>query len=217
MNRLDELPFPEKKPERLLTRTELIELLRGIKAVLNDMEYVTVPVFKSVASGMISAFARGRGMPHSMADDIAERTRAFARRSKHADAVWFSNWMKKADKARLDKKRTPLNKEENMLDLIFPRIALPMEDFGYCLVSEKGSEIALVTLGSFFHVVEDVDHLEKLGLTVLDAAAEIRRSKTINTSQNTPIPDDYEQTATEDFEGKIIADAWLDRTDDENE
>ena len=118
-------------------------------------------------------------MAPSITDDIAERVRAFAHRSKSSEAVWFSNWMKKADKAGSEKKRTKGENEEGLLDLIFPRLALPMEDFGYCLVSEKGSEIALVTLGSFFHVVEDVDHLEKLGLTVLEAAAEMTPTGTV--------------------------------------
>ena len=160
MDRLDEFSFPEKKSQHLLTRTDLVELFRAIKGLLDDMEYVTVPVFKSVTSGMISAFARGRGMPLSITDDITERVRAFAGRSRTLEAVWFSNWMKKADKARSEKKRTKGEKEEGLLDLIFPSLALPMEDFGYCLVSENGSEIALVTRGSCFHVVEDVDHLE---------------------------------------------------------
>jgi len=216
MNRIDESSFSEKKAGRVLTRTDLIELLRAIKGLLDDMEYVTVPVFKSVTSGMISAFARGRGMPLSITDDITERVRAFAGRSRTLEAVWFSNWMKKADKAGSEKNRTKGEKEEELLDSIFPRLALPMEDFGYCLVSEKGSEIALVTLGSFFHVVEDVGHLEKLGLTVLEAAAEIRRSKTVTPTQNTPIPDDYEDTATDDWERKIAANAWLKTPDDEN-
>ena len=215
MNRLDEFSFPEKKPQHLLTRTDLIELLRAIKGLLDDMEYVTVPVFKSVTSSMISAFARGRGIAPSITDDIAERVRAFAYRSKSSEAVWFSNWMKKADKVRSEKKRTKGKEDEGLLDLIFPRLALPMEDFGYCLVSEKGSEIALVTLGGFFYVVGDVDHLEKLGLTVLEAAAEIRRSKTITTTQNTPIPDDYSETATDDWQDQIVADAWLKPPGDE--
>ena len=57
-------------------------------------------------------------------------------------------------------------------------------------------------------MVGDVDHFEKLGLTVLEAAAEIRR-KTITTTQNTPIPDDYSETATDDWQDQIVADAWL--------
>ena len=215
MDRLDESSFPEKKPQHLLTRTDLVELLRAIKGLLDDMEYVTVPVFKSVTSRMISAFALGRGMAPPITDDIAERVRAFAHRSKSSEAVWFSNWMKKADKARSEKKRTKGKIEEDLLDLIFPRLALPMEDFGYCLVSEKGSEIALVTLGGFFWVAGDVDHLEKLGLTVLEVAAEIRRSKTITTTQNTPIPDDYSETATDDWQDQIVADAWLKPPGDE--
>ena len=78
MNRIDESSSPEKKAGRVLTRTDLIELLRAIKGLLDDMEYVTVPVFKSVTSRMISAFARGRGMATSTTDDIAERVRAFS-------------------------------------------------------------------------------------------------------------------------------------------
>jgi len=215
MNRLDEFPFPEKKDGRVLTRTDLIELLRAIKGLLDDMEYVTVPVFKSVTSGMISAFARGRGIPSSITDDIADRIRTFSSRSRSPEAVWFSDWMKKTDKARSEKKQRPRKNENDLLDLIFPRLAIPMEDFGHCLVSENGSEIALVTLGGFFYVVGDVDHLEKLGLTVLEAAAEIRRSKTITTTQNTSIPDDYSETATDDWQDQIDADAWLKPPGDE--
>lgn len=189
-----------------ITRTDLLYLLRVIKSLLEDLEYVTVPVWKTVTSNVIAAFVRGRGLPHSAIQAIADRMQAFSIRSRTPEAIWWADWKSKSLKMRSESRRKVRKPSQDILDFLFPKMAVPIDDFGYCMV-DQGTECVLVTLGGFVHVVSDVDQLEKLGLEVLNAAAEIKTSRIVNTTDLVGEQDGI--YAVEDWTDQIAADAWL--------
>jgi hypothetical protein len=190
-----------------LTRTDLLELLRLIRDLLEDLEYVTVPVWKAVTSKMIAAFVRGRGMPPSYIQVVEERLQAFSTRSRTPEATWWADWKFKSGHVLSESHRKKRKPSQDFLEFLFPRLAVPIDDFGFVMVDGRGGECALVTLSGFVHVVASYSHLEKLGLEILNAAAEICRSRIVNTTDF--IDEEYELTAVDDWTDQLAADAWL--------
>ena len=88
---------PNIKPG--FSRTEKSALIKEIHDMLCNFDYVSVNIFKESTERVAAAFLRGRGLPVDPFGELLSQLIQFARRSKSAEAAWFSAWVKKVHQA----------------------------------------------------------------------------------------------------------------------
>ena len=198
------------------TRPDKIALISEIQHMMEHLDYVSVAVFKEATSHVTAAFLRGRRIPTTdpAYDEIAPQLIRFARISKSSEGRWFNEWVKRVQNARPERVASREGILTQIVKHILPRITVELGDFGYASASEMGQEIQVTDLTGCFHVFEDEDQLRAFGLQVMEAASEIERSRSI--VEPTGVEAGYEAIVVADWENAIIADAWLNRRDNQD-
>ena len=201
------------------SRTEKSALIKEIHDMLCNFDYVSVNIFKESTERVAAAFLRGRGSPVDPFAELLSQLIQFARRSKSAEAAWFSAWVKKVHQA--DSERL-LTRErgghlEDLAKQIFKKLTIEIDGFGYVSASDLGPEVYLGSLAGFYHIFSDSDSLRSFALGLIDAATEIASSREVIEAK--ALPEDYAETVLADWRDQIVADAWLypDKGEDESE
>lgn len=218
MKKTDKSPAKkDSKAQPGFSRSDKLALIKEIHHMMNNLDYVSVNIFKESTERVAAAFLRGRCLPVDPFDELLSQLIQFARRSKSPEAVWFSSRVKKvhlADSEQL------LSRERGGLRIdiatqIFKKLTTEIDGFGFVSASDSGPEVYLGSLAGFYHIFPNSDSLRSFALGLIDAANEIESSRMV--IETKALPEDYAETALADWSDQIVADAWLypDRTDGE--
>ena len=201
-----------------LSRADKVFLIQQARNFLDTLDYVTVATFANVTERLTVVFirARGRRCTEDVLNNVLYNLCEFARRSTTDEAKWFDKWVKRLSDASPERKRS--DTRDHLITQNFSEMHLEINGFGRIHTSQRGSDIYVgsETMG-FFHIFEDEHDLRLFCLSLMQAATEVERFRSVGIS--TAIPEGYEDVAVNDISEQFIADGWLYRgrdTEDKN-
>jgi len=209
MRKLKKSPMPMDTPT--ITTAEKSALIKDVYDMCMALEYINPHVFSRVVHHILKAFLIGKKEKPDglLVGGTISKLVHFARRTslQKPEIEWFSRYATKVSRAEDEAQPSGETFLQEIAKIIFPKLCITIDGFGYLSTSDKGEEVMISSLNGAFFMFPGPDALRSHALELLAGADEIERART--TIPNTALPEGLEKDLLDEIEQQRIANSWL--------